>query len=110
VIDGVKHGYVYEVDPSRGGNPRPIMALGRFEHEAVSFDRRGGTAYLTEDADTPFATSTGSGPAGAASAQATCTAGEGCRHCGSATSTAPTCRPSRRLGRRSAGSTGCRSR
>jgi len=45
---------VYEVDPSRGGNPRPITALGRFEHEAVSFDRRAGAAYLTEDADTSF--------------------------------------------------------
>jgi uncharacterized protein len=54
VIDGVKHGYVYEVGPSRGGNPSPITALGRFEHEAVSFDRRAGAAYLTEDADTPF--------------------------------------------------------
>jgi len=53
VIDGVKHGYVFEVDPSRGGNARPITALGRFEHEAVSFDPRDGTAYLTEDADTP---------------------------------------------------------
>ncbi len=53
VIDGVKHGYVFEVDPDRGGDPAPITALGRFEHEAVSFDP-GGTAYLTEDADTPF--------------------------------------------------------
>jgi secreted PhoX family phosphatase len=53
VIDGVRHGYVFEVDPGRGGNPVPIVAMGRFEHEAVSFDRRG-TAYLTEDADTPF--------------------------------------------------------
>jgi uncharacterized protein len=52
VIDGVKHGYVFEVDPERGGDPRPIRALGRFEHEAVSFDGDG-TAYLTEDADTP---------------------------------------------------------
>jgi secreted PhoX family phosphatase len=54
VIDGVKHGYVYEVDPFRGGDPQPITALGRFEHEAVSIDPREGTAYLTEDADTPF--------------------------------------------------------
>ncbi len=53
VIDGVRHGYVFEVDPTRGGDPTPITALGRFEHEAVAFDRAG-TAYLTEDADSPF--------------------------------------------------------
>ena len=53
VIDGVKHGYVFEVDPAAGGDPRPLTALGRFEHEAVSFDGRG-VAYLTEDADSPF--------------------------------------------------------
>jgi secreted PhoX family phosphatase len=47
------HGYVFEVDPKRGGNPEPILGMGRFEHEAVSFDRRG-RAYLTEDADTPL--------------------------------------------------------
>jgi len=46
------HGYVFEVDPVRGGNPEPIKAMGRFEHEAVAFDRRG-TAYLTEDAGAP---------------------------------------------------------
>jgi uncharacterized protein len=47
------HGYVFEVDPRRGGDPRPIVGMGRFEHEAVSFDRRG-VAYLTEDANGPF--------------------------------------------------------
>jgi uncharacterized protein len=52
VIEGVRHGYVFEVDPTRGGDPAPITGLGRFEHEAVSFDRNG-TAYLTEDADGP---------------------------------------------------------
>jgi secreted PhoX family phosphatase len=47
------HGYVFEVDPARGGNPEPIRAMGRFEHEAVSF-ATDGTAYLTEDASGPF--------------------------------------------------------
>lgn len=47
------HGYIFEVDPWRGGNPEPIVAMGRFEHEAVSFDRRG-RAYLTEDASAPL--------------------------------------------------------
>lgn len=46
------HGYVFEVDPRRGGNPEPIVGMGRFEHEAVAFDRRG-AAYLTEDAGGP---------------------------------------------------------
>lgn len=46
------HGYVFEVDPLRGGNPAPIVGMGRFEHEAVGFDRRG-RAYLTEDASEP---------------------------------------------------------
>jgi secreted PhoX family phosphatase len=50
---GKPHGYVFEVDPRAGGNPNPIVAMGRFEHEAVSFDRTG-IAYLTEDADEPF--------------------------------------------------------
>ncbi len=49
---GRPHGYVFEVDPVLGGNPLPITAMGRFEHEAVSFDRRG-HVYLTEDADGP---------------------------------------------------------
>jgi hypothetical protein len=53
-IDGVRHGYVFEVDPRRGGDPQPIKALGRFEHEAVSIDPRDGATYLTEDASGPF--------------------------------------------------------
>ncbi len=46
---GRRHGYVFEVDPIRGGNPVPITAMGRYEHEAVAFGSRG-RAYLTEDA------------------------------------------------------------
>jgi secreted PhoX family phosphatase len=47
------HGYVFEVDPLRGGNPEPIKAMGRFAHEAVAIDRKG-RAYLTEDASSPL--------------------------------------------------------
>jgi uncharacterized protein len=47
------HGYVFEVDPWHGGNPEPIRAMGRFEHEAAGFDRAG-RVYLTEDAGGPF--------------------------------------------------------
>jgi uncharacterized protein len=50
---GKPHGYVFEVDPYGLGNPEPIVAMGRFEHEAVAFDHSG-RAYLTEDADSPF--------------------------------------------------------
>ena len=46
------HGYVFEVDPRRGGNPVPIVPMGRFEHEAVSFTSEG-IAFLTEDASGP---------------------------------------------------------
>jgi secreted PhoX family phosphatase len=49
---GKPHGYVFEVDPFRGGNPAPIIGMGRFEHEAAAFDRSG-TVYLTEDAGGP---------------------------------------------------------
>lgn len=50
---GKPHGFVFEVDPFGLGNPEPIVAMGRFEHEAVAFDHWG-RAYLTEDADSPF--------------------------------------------------------
>jgi secreted PhoX family phosphatase len=50
---GKPHGYVFEVDPFRGGNPLPILGMGRFEHEAAAFDAQG-IVYLTEDADSPF--------------------------------------------------------
>ena len=50
---GKPHGYVFEVDPRCGGDARPILAMGRFGHEAVAFDRRG-VAYLTEDAGSPY--------------------------------------------------------
>jgi secreted PhoX family phosphatase len=43
------HGYVFEVDPQRGGNPVPIVGLGRFEHEAAAVGHDG-SVYLTEDA------------------------------------------------------------
>ncbi|KAF4411149.1 alkaline phosphatase PhoX [Streptomyces lycii] len=50
------HGYVFEVDPAdRRANrdPRPVKALGRYDHEAVVIDPRRGHMYLTEDADEP---------------------------------------------------------
>lgn len=50
------HGYVFEVDPhhrSANRDPRPIRALGRFDHEAVVVDRGSRHLYLTEDASEP---------------------------------------------------------
>ena len=46
-----KHGYVFEVPSSATGlvDPKPIKAMGRFEHEAVAIDKNTGIAYMTED-------------------------------------------------------------
>ena len=49
---GKPHGHVFEVNPRTSTNVEPIRSMGRFEHEAVCFDRDG-LAYLTEDADGP---------------------------------------------------------
>jgi secreted PhoX family phosphatase len=48
--DRVSHGYVFEVDPRNPSlnSPHPLKKLGRFNHEAVAFDRFN-NAYLTED-------------------------------------------------------------
>jgi secreted PhoX family phosphatase len=48
--DCVSHGYVFEVDPRNPSlnSPHPLKKLGRFNHEAVAFDRFN-NAYLTED-------------------------------------------------------------
>ncbi len=48
------HGYVFEVPashlPGHGqSSRRPITHAGRFAHEAVSYDPKGGHLYLTED-------------------------------------------------------------
>ena len=43
------HGYVFEVPAGGQSDREPITRAGRFPHEAVSFDPRGGHLYLTED-------------------------------------------------------------
>ena len=51
-----RHGYVFEVDPynqEANLNPAPLMALGRFEHEAVAVDPDTHVIYETEDATSP---------------------------------------------------------
>ena len=48
---GLKHGYVFEVSPVDGETTgEPIVAMGRFDHEAVAVDPGTGAVYLTEDA------------------------------------------------------------
>jgi secreted PhoX family phosphatase len=46
-----RHGYVFEVPAAADGlvEPRPIRAMGRFEHEAAAVDSKTGIVYLTED-------------------------------------------------------------
>lgn len=47
---GRDHGWVFEVPAAAGlAEPRPLTAMGRFNHEAVAVDPRTGIVYLTED-------------------------------------------------------------
>jgi secreted PhoX family phosphatase len=46
------HGYVFEVPATarmERARPRPITAMGRFNHEAVAVDPNSGVVYLSED-------------------------------------------------------------
>ncbi len=46
------HGYVFEVPASLEpmlADPKPILDMGRFNHEAVAIDPKSGVVYLTED-------------------------------------------------------------
>lgn len=48
--EGKKHGYVFEVHPkAERTSAKPIVAMGRFSHEAVAVDPHTRYAYLTED-------------------------------------------------------------
>jgi secreted PhoX family phosphatase len=46
-----KHGYVFEVLAQANGaaDPVPLVAMGRFVHEAIAVDPRSGIVYETED-------------------------------------------------------------
>jgi uncharacterized protein len=43
------HGFIFEVPAGRRSNRHPIKSAGRFAHEAVAYDWRDETLYLTED-------------------------------------------------------------
>ncbi|HYO93963.1 MAG TPA: alkaline phosphatase PhoX [Polyangiaceae bacterium] len=49
IRNGVRHGYVFEVDAAGYGDPTPLVGLGRFNHEAAAVDASTGIVYLTED-------------------------------------------------------------
>ncbi len=48
---GEAHGYVFEVEAEQDGQgrPEPLVAMGRFVHEAVAVDPTTGIVYQTED-------------------------------------------------------------
>lgn len=49
-VDGVPHGYVFEVDPEGTQTvATPYKAMGRFKHEAAAVDPETSAVYLTED-------------------------------------------------------------
>ena len=43
------HGFIFEVPVDGQSDRTPITAAGRFAHESVAYDPRGGHLYLTED-------------------------------------------------------------
>jgi len=51
IIREQPHGYVFEVPANEAGlvTPRPITAMGRFEHEAAAVHEASGIVYMTED-------------------------------------------------------------
>jgi secreted PhoX family phosphatase len=44
-----RHGFIFEVPVDGESNRAPITRAGRFAHESVAFDPKGGALYLTED-------------------------------------------------------------
>ena len=43
------HGFIFEVPTTGRSDAEPVTAAGRFAHESVAFDPRGGSLYLSED-------------------------------------------------------------
>jgi secreted PhoX family phosphatase len=48
-VEGLRHGYVFEVASEGKGSPVPYKAMGRFNHEAAAIDPVTGYVYETED-------------------------------------------------------------
>lgn len=44
------HGHVFEVHPEGESEPKPILAMGQFYHEAAAVDPETSIVYMTEDA------------------------------------------------------------
>jgi secreted PhoX family phosphatase len=49
IVNGTRHGYVFEVPADGTSDAVPIVGMGRFSHEANATDPRSGIVYLTED-------------------------------------------------------------
>lgn len=49
LVDGLRHGYVFEVPADGLSDAEPLTGLGRFSHEAAAVDPETGIVYLTED-------------------------------------------------------------
>src|SRR5687768_2737130 len=43
------HGFIFEVPTTGRSDAEPVTRAGRFAHESVAFDPRGGSLYLSED-------------------------------------------------------------
>ncbi|MEV6108582.1 alkaline phosphatase PhoX [Streptomyces sp. NPDC051940] len=48
-VEGTRHGYIFEVASEGKGDPTPLTAMGRFNHEAIAVDPATGYVYETED-------------------------------------------------------------
>ena len=44
-----RHGFIFEVPTTGRADAEPVTRAGRFAHESVAFDPRGGSLYLSED-------------------------------------------------------------
>jgi secreted PhoX family phosphatase len=49
IVDGVRHGYVFEVPSAGAAAAVPLKGMGRFSHEATATDPATGIVYETED-------------------------------------------------------------
>jgi uncharacterized protein len=49
IVNGTRHGYVFEVPATGGSGAVPLTAMGRFSHEATATDPATGIVYETED-------------------------------------------------------------
>ncbi len=49
IVEGTRHGYIFQVPITGASNAAPIVGMGRFSHEANATDPATGIVYETED-------------------------------------------------------------